>query len=108
MKPVLLAGASLLALMAAARAATAEPVFFLYTGGIADYTIPFAGEYQILAYGAQGGDGEFAAGSGGAEIRGDFTFSAGYRLQIAVGGPGGGGFGGGGGGGSFVIGLPGT
>ena len=57
--------------------------------------MPTTGSYQILAFGAQGGN---AAGGLGAEIGGDFTLTAGESLQIAVGG-----IGGGGGGGSFVI-----
>src|SRR4051812_17959675 len=112
MKRVLLAGVSLVALMAAWGPASAAAVVFLHTGAIANYMIPVEGEYQILAYGAQGAGAQFAAGGGGALVRGDFSFPQGYQLQIAVGGPGGLGngdkVGGGGGGGSFVIGLPGT
>ncbi|HZZ22860.1 MAG TPA: PEP-CTERM sorting domain-containing protein [Roseiarcus sp.] len=109
MKRLLLTSASLLALMAAAPMASATT--FLFSGAIVDFTVPVAATYQITAFGAQGG-GAGSPGSGGAEIRGDFNFSAGYRLQIAVGGVGGVGkgsvVGGGGGGGSFVIGLPGN
>ena len=69
------------------------------------------GTYQILAFGAQGGNGiwvptgVFGAGGRGAEIGGDFILTGGEMLQIAVGGAGSNNsFGGGGGGGSFVVG----
>src|SRR5437867_1616620 len=112
MRRHLLAGTSLLALLAwdpAARAA----VIFDYTGGLVTFTVPTTGTYQILAFGAQGGDSTYAApftsGGRGAEIGGDFSLTAGDKLQIAVGGAGSTGrFGGGGGGGSFVAGMAGT
>jgi hypothetical protein len=70
--------------------------------------VPTTDTYQILAFGAQGGnaagEGLAAAGGLGAENGGDFTLTAGETLQLAVGGAGGNGFAGGGGGGSFVVG----
>jgi hypothetical protein len=105
-KRILLTGASLLALTIAAPDALAETLSF--TGAFVEYTIPVAGEYEILAFGAQGGNipGGGPTGGKGAEIRGDFKFSAGYQLRIAVGGAGANGYdSAGGGGGSFVIAL---
>src|SRR5437016_5281061 len=104
MRQRLLAGTSLLALLAwdpAARATT-----LTYTGAIVDFTVPTTGTYQILAFGAQGGSGRYGGGGRGAEIGGDFNLTAGEVLQIAVGGAGSNQFygGSGGGGGSFVIG----
>src|SRR5437762_3419781 len=112
MRRHLLAGTSLLALLAwdpAARAA----VIFDYTGGLVTFTVPTTGTYQILAFGAQGGDGTYAArftwGGGGGEGGGDRSLAAGDKLQVAVGGVGATGrCGGGGGGGSFVAGMAGT
>jgi hypothetical protein len=92
--------------MAAAPRASATTFFF--TGEIVNFVVPVAGAYQILAFGAQGGNSAAKdyPGGAGAEIRGDFILSKGEVLQIAVGGYGGSstGGGGGGGGGSFVIG----
>ena len=67
--------------------------------------MPTDGVYQIIAYGAQGGDGfNFfgTVGGLGAERGGDFTLTAGQTLDIAVGGGGGDYSGIGSGGGSFV------
>jgi PEP-CTERM motif len=105
-KRLLLTSASLLALMAAAPAASATT--FLFSGAIVDFTIPIAGTYQITAFGAQGRDGSTsndtgAVGGKGAKIQGDFQFAAGAQLKVVVGGAGQSGvyYGGGG---SFVVG----
>src|SRR5262245_23129581 len=96
-----------LAIAAASPAARAIPFDFTYTGSLATFTVPESGLYQILAFGAQGGDGA-GMGGRGAEIGGDFSLTAGEILWIAVGGAGDDGtIVGGGGGGSFVVG-PGT
>ena len=55
MKRLLLTSASLLALMAAAPTASATTFFF--SGEIVDFTVLKTGTYEILAFGAQGGDG---------------------------------------------------
>jgi hypothetical protein len=109
----------LLALAGAALAAHAQRIAFAYTGSLATFTVPITGSYQILAFGAQGGDSVAGQSPGpgglGAEIGGEFSLTAGEILQIAVGGAGmpvsvvffgsNVGFtGGGGGGGSFVVG----
>ena len=85
---------------------------FNYTGSIQYFTVPAggAGEYQIDAFGAQGGH-EFADSDNlGAAVSGEIFLAAGAKLEIVVGGEGGSaglgshGLGGaGGGGGSFVI-----
>jgi PEP-CTERM motif len=120
MKWLLLTSASLMALMAGSAAAGAKT--FYYTGAIVDYTIPVTGTYEIVAYGASGGNANddnlggpgsrgFAGGGQGAEVRGNFSLAAGYKLTIAVGGAGGESsvvrYAGGGGGGTFVIGSTG-
>ena len=99
MRNHLLAGASLLALVAWEPAAQAAPLDFTYSGSLVTFTVPVTGTYQILAFGAQGGYADSVSGMGGlgAEIGGDFSLTAGEVLQIAVGG------GGQGGGGSFVV-----
>lgn len=65
---------------------------FAYTGKPDNFTVPIAGTYRILAFGAQGGNGTppISAGSGGlgAEIGGDFDLTDGEALTIAVGGAG--------------------
>ena len=68
--------------------------------GMQNFTIPFSGAYRIEAYGAQGGPNWGM----GAYIAGDFTFTAGQVLKIAVGQQGGSANSshGSGGGGSFV------
>jgi hypothetical protein len=113
---VALVATALLALAAAGSAARAQRVNFTYTGSLVTFTVPITGTYQIIAFGAQGGNGVFpfpdsfsGAGGLGAEIGGDFKLTAGEVLEIAVGGAGmtvSSGFsgGGGGGGGSFVVG----
>ncbi|HEY2541183.1 MAG TPA: PEP-CTERM sorting domain-containing protein [Stellaceae bacterium] len=100
----------LFGLAVSGSAAYAAPIDFSYTGSLVDFTVPTTATYQILAFGAQGGNTlGVSAGAGGlgAEIGGDVDLTAGETLQIAVGGMGGsistlGG--GGGGGGSFVVG----
>jgi hypothetical protein len=110
MKRLLLAGTAFLGLAASGLAARATPFDFTYTGGLVTFTVPTTDSYQILAFGAQGGNGSFlqgpiGVGGHGAEIGGDFILTAGETLQIAVGGAGSGEKGGGGGGGgSFVVG----
>src|ERR1700722_4727566 len=108
MKRLLLTSASLLALLAAAPAASATT--FLFSGEIVDFTIPIESTYEITAFGAQGGNSKDHAalvyGGGGARISGDFILFKGEVLEIPVGGMGAESTnaGGGGGGGSFVIG----
>jgi hypothetical protein len=113
MKLLLLAGTALLAVAVSEPAAHAQRVNFTYSGELVTWTVPVTGTYQILAFGAQGGNeapsgGSFASFGGlGAEIGGNFSLTAGDNLQIAVGGAGTtfhGPVGGGGGGGSFVVG----
>jgi hypothetical protein len=107
MKRLLLTSASLLALMAAAPRASATT--FTFNGMIVDFTVPDTGTYQIIAFGAQGGDGSTsndtgAVGGKGAKIQGDFQLASGDHLKIVVGGAGqSGSYYGGGGGGSFVF-----
>jgi hypothetical protein len=111
MKRLLLAVAASLGIGASGSAARAVPIDFTYTGSLVTFAVPATGLYQILAFGAQGGnvtiDGAIGVGGLGAEIGGNFVLTAGEMLQIAVGGAGGNanGAGGGGGGGSFVVGL---
>jgi hypothetical protein len=111
MKLVLLAGTALLGLASSEPTAHAQRVDFTYTGQLVTWTVPKTGTYQIIAFGAQGGNGvsmggALGMGGRGAEIGGDFSLTAGESLQIAVGGAGeGGGETGGGGGGTFVIGT---
>jgi hypothetical protein len=95
---------SALAFLAGSRSVEAVPVIFDYTGQIVTWTVPTTGNYNITAFGAQGGwSGLGYEGGFGAEIRGDFLLSAGDVISIAVGGTGNPGTdGGGGGGGSFV------
>jgi hypothetical protein len=77
--------ASALALMALAAPAAADTVPFVdTTPGSTGFTAPEAGVYDILAFGAQGGD---SGGDGGlgAEVGGDFRLTAGEVLSIVVG-----------------------
>jgi hypothetical protein len=116
MRRFLLAGTALLGFAASGSVATAGPIEFDSTGSLIDFTVPATGDYQILAFGAQGGSGTGGLAGGGppalhtgpggrgAEIGGDFILNAGENLQIAVGGSGTSGQAGGGGGGSFVVG----
>src|ERR1700748_3085078 len=88
---------------------------FQPTPTIQTFTAPETGTYDILAFGAQGGNTDFngskspGIGGKGAEIGGDFQLTKGETLSIIVGTVGqlsvthaGAGGGGGGGGGSFV------
>jgi len=110
MRRLLLGATSFLAIATLDPAARATPIDFTFTGSLVTFTVPTTDNYQILAFGAQGGNSSLfgiGAGGGGAEIGGDFTLTAGEMLQIAVGGAGGGlagDRGGAGGGGSFVVG----
>jgi len=111
MKLRLLGGLMLMALAASEPAAHAQQFIFAYTGNLVTFTVPIKGTYQIIAFGAQGGESiagqSPGAGGRGAEIGGEFSLTAGESLQIAVGGAGMAGSvtftGGGGGGGSFVV-----
>lgn len=110
MRASLLAGALFLTLATLGSAAHAQRLEFSYTGSLITFTVPINGTYQIIAFGAQGGNAVGAPGGRGAEIGGDFTLMQGETLQIAVGAAGGsqkGGFGGGGGG-TFVVGSDNT
>ncbi len=118
MRKLLLARASMLALVVgAATAGAAQAGSFGYTGTIQTYDVMASGEYRIVAQGAQGGEGGlipagFAnppAGGPGAAVGGNLFLTSGTVLDIVVGGEGATGFysGGGGGGGSFVF-VPGT
>jgi hypothetical protein len=98
-------GASLLAICASGSFAAASTIDFTYTGGFQTYTAPSTGLYDILAFGAQGGNSGLSAGGRGAEAGGNLMLTASEVLQIAVGGVGGYDIhSGGGGGGSFVVG----
>jgi hypothetical protein len=107
MKRYLLAGVSLFALVVGATSAEATPWTFSYTGAVVSFVVPTHGDYEIIAYGAQGGGGGLNSGAGGkgAKIGGDFSLTAGTKLRVVVGGMGqsGGEAGSGGGGGSFVF-----
>src|SRR5271155_3196363 len=97
-KGFLLAGASVVAILAAAADAQAETITAIGSG---TYTIPVTGEYLIELFGAQGGTGGDAGGVGGlgAEVVAQGFFTAGTELVLFVGGQGGSGAPGGGGGG---------
>jgi hypothetical protein len=111
---LLLALWAILLLPTMAQAAT---VTFDYTGGVQSFTAQSAGNYQILAYGAQGGNALYCCndylaniinryGGNGAEMGGNVFLSAGTTLDIYVGGAGANKFqgsGAGGGGGTFVV-----
>ena len=105
MKWLLLAGALLLTVATLGSTAHAQRFEFNYTGSLVTFTVPIAGTYQIVAFGAQGGGSmtgqNIGVGGLGAEFGGNFNLTAGEILEIAVGGAG---SGIGGGGGSFVVG----
>jgi hypothetical protein len=107
MRRGLVAGLGFLAFAGLASAAHAQRFEFDYTGSLVKFTVPFDGTYQIVAFGAQGGNvslqGVVGPGGLGAQISGNFSLTAGEVLQIAVGGAGSGGNAAGGGG-SFVVG----
>ncbi|NBV92672.1 MAG: hypothetical protein EBR91_10980, partial [Flavobacteriia bacterium] len=70
------------------------------SSGIQLWTVPTTGMYRIEAFGAQGGgNNNFGRG---AQMRGDFSLTAGQQLKIIVGQQGGVQSSGSGGGGSFV------
>src|SRR5271165_3085363 len=81
-----LSGVTLLALVVSQPAANAQRLEFFYTGSLVPFTVPINGTYQIVAFGAQGGNAAKGPGGRGAEIGGDFTLVQGESLQIAVGG----------------------
>src|ERR1039458_8228965 len=95
---------------------SAQTNIYLFSGSETNITLP-PGTYIITAYGAPGGSGLNVGGRGGlgAEMSGEFNFSASTTLTLLVGGGGGdvvaGGGGGGGGGlvvrGSHTAGTPG-
>ena len=73
---------------------------FTFTGSIYNWSAPQAGDYRIVAIGAQGASADpDHQGGRGARIEGTFTLSAGEVFQILVGGSGTAGAGDGGGGG---------
>lgn len=79
------------------------------TGSLRLWTVPATGQYEILAYGASGGNGVGGSrvGCRGASAKGEFKLRKGERLRILVGERGvstsDSDSGGGGGGGSFVV-----
>jgi hypothetical protein len=94
--------AALLALSASLAPASATTID--YTGGLQTFTAPTTGAYDIVAYGAQGGNN----GALGAEVGGVFQLTAGEMLDLVVGGQGqafsnGYSSKGGGGGGTFIF-----
>jgi hypothetical protein len=105
-KRMLLAGASMLALMAGAAAASAET--FDFTGSVQQFTVVTSGLYDIQADGAQGGGSFHSSGGAGAEVGGVVFLTAGETLNVVAGQQGGSGalgqgYGGGGGGFSGVF-----
>jgi hypothetical protein len=56
MKQISIAGSALVGLAVSGALACAAPIDSTYTGSLVDFTVPPTGEYQILAYGAQGGN----------------------------------------------------
>jgi len=76
-------------------------------GGIQHWSVPHSGTYLVTAMGAQGASADWRyVGGRGAQVAGEFIFSVGDALQIAVGQMGLGQSSdgnGGGGGGSFVV-----
>ena len=91
-KRILLAGASMLALMAGAASASAET--FDFTGSVQTFTVATSGLYDIEADGAQGGASFTFSGGAGAQVGGDIFLTAGETVHIVVGGVGGSGAGG--------------
>lgn len=59
--------------------------FNMITNGYQLWTVPETGTYRITARGAQGAPTEATAGGRGAIITGDFSLTAGEKLQILVG-----------------------
>ncbi|MCH2233248.1 MAG: T9SS type A sorting domain-containing protein [Crocinitomicaceae bacterium] len=73
---------------------TADPSFFnMTTQGIQEWTVPATGDYQIEAYGAQGGDDIYTTapsnGGLGAKMVGTFSFTEGQVIYIIAGQEGG-------------------
>ena len=56
MRGLLLGATSSLALATLSQAASATPIDFTFTGSLVTFTVPTTDAYQILAYGAQGGN----------------------------------------------------
>jgi hypothetical protein len=86
-------------------ASSAQTGTYLYSGSEATITLN-PGNYDITAYGAQGGTGAIPygfTGGLGAEMSGEFYFSANTTFTLLVGGAGYASGGGGGGGGSYVV-----
>ena len=84
MRGLLLVGTAFLGLVAFGSAARATPFDFTYSGVLVTFTVPTTDTYQILAFGAQGGNSSFSGRGGrGAEIGGDFDLTAAEPLQIA-------------------------
>jgi hypothetical protein len=84
-------------------AGSAQTNKYLFSGSETNITLN-PGTYIITAYGAPGGSSVWGSAGGlGAEISGEFNFSASTTLTLLVGGCGTYGGGGGGGGGSFVV-----
>ena len=73
---------------------------YRYSGSSQIVTVSQTGEYDIVAYGAQGGQDGPEAGGRGAEIGSQFQLTAGTKLKLVVGGTG---TDLGGGGGTFVL-----
>ena len=98
-----------LALAGAAHATTT----ISYTGSVIDYTVQRSGLYNIVVFGAAGGNTQSGnraittKGGSGGEVGGAVRLTKGDTLAIAVGGVGNAGnipYGGGGGGSSYVVG----
>jgi Glycine rich protein len=105
-KALLLAGASVFAILVSAAAVNAE------TPGQYDFLVAVSGKYEVIAFGASGGSTQSpgAVGGLGAEVEGELFLTAGQHLTLFVGGMGANGvsagvaeYGGGGGGGSFIF-----
>ncbi|MFL5298464.1 MAG: PEPxxWA-CTERM sorting domain-containing protein [Phenylobacterium sp.] len=111
LNPILLGATAALTLGLAHSAVAATT--FNFSGAIDTWTAPTTGFYQILAWGAQGGNwpsnffpNPVGTGGRGAEVGGDVFLNAGATLFIVVGGIGGDGegdTGGGGGGGTWIF-----
>jgi hypothetical protein len=85
---------AILAVIAAGAASSSE-IDYGYTGAAQFFTVPFTGEYQITAAGAQGGNAGGNVGGEGAKLGGLFDLTAGDTLELDVGGQGGYGYSGG-------------
>lgn len=74
-------------LFVAAGQASASIIEYNFTGSLQSYIVPVTGQYDLMAYGAGGGNGNFGANRGGrgAEIGGRFTLTAGTVLTVLVG-----------------------